>query len=73
MNNAINLNYFSFYSNFLMYIDFIDDNIKDDIECARMIFERNGFKNWKGWETRCKSKKVTEPNPLLPDIKNCAY
>ncbi|XP_017477855.1 PREDICTED: lysozyme-like isoform X3 [Rhagoletis zephyria] len=35
--------------------DFIDDNIADDVACAKTIFERVGFKNWPGWQTSCRN------------------
>ncbi|KAL5286038.1 hypothetical protein ACFFRR_007616 [Megaselia abdita] len=35
--------------------DFTDDYIDDDVECAKLIFERDGFKNWTNWEIRCKN------------------
>uniref|UniRef100_A0A0K8VAJ1 lysozyme n=1 Tax=Bactrocera latifrons TaxID=174628 RepID=A0A0K8VAJ1_BACLA len=35
--------------------DFLDDNIDDDVECAKRIFERNGFKYWSGWCASCRN------------------
>ncbi|XP_017051134.1 lysozyme isoform X2 [Drosophila ficusphila] len=35
--------------------DFSNDDIGDDIACARMIQEREGFKYWKGWERYCRN------------------
>lgn len=34
--------------------DFLDDNIQDDIACARRILDLQGFKYWKGWAKYCK-------------------
>lgn len=44
--------------------DFQNDNIQDDIACAKMIYNREGFKAWEGWTKKCKNK------PLL-NIGNC--
>ncbi|EDX07949.1 lysozyme c-1 [Drosophila simulans] len=35
--------------------DFSNDDISDDIACARMIQEREGFKYWKGWDRFCRN------------------
>ncbi|XP_054090674.1 lysozyme c-1 isoform X3 [Zeugodacus cucurbitae] len=35
--------------------DFLDDNIADDVACAKRIFERAGFKNWPGWKASCRN------------------
>lgn len=53
--------------------DFVDDIISDDIECAKKIYEKEGFKYWKRWENKCKTKVPTNPNPLLPNISKCNY
>ncbi|XP_066583186.1 lysozyme-like [Prorops nasuta] len=44
--------------------DFADDDITDDIECAKIIQDTEGFKAWDGWMKKCKNKP-------LPDISNC--
>ncbi|XP_044571297.1 lysozyme c-1 isoform X2 [Drosophila ananassae] len=35
--------------------DFSNDDIGDDIVCAKMIQEREGFKYWKGWDRFCRN------------------
>uniref|UniRef100_A0A034WDG6 lysozyme n=2 Tax=Bactrocera dorsalis TaxID=27457 RepID=A0A034WDG6_BACDO len=35
--------------------DFLDDNIDDDVVCAKRIFQRDGFKNWPGWSASCRN------------------
>nr|XP_031827757.1 lysozyme c-1-like [Nomia melanderi] len=47
--------------------DFADDDIRDDIVCAKMIMEAEGFKTWNGWVKKCKNKL---PNNL-PNISKC--
>ncbi|XP_076625064.1 lysozyme-like [Colletes latitarsis] len=44
--------------------DFADDNIQDDIVCAKTIMDREGFKSWDGWLKNCKNKP-------LPNIAKC--
>ncbi|KAK0093752.1 hypothetical protein PV326_012758 [Microctonus aethiopoides] len=44
--------------------DFSNDDISDDIVCAKKIHEMEGFKYWKGWMNKCKNKP-------LPDISSC--
>lgn len=44
--------------------EFLNDNIQDDIECAKKIFEQEGFKAWDGWVKKCKNKP-------LPNIAHC--
>lgn len=55
------------------FSDLLDDDIKDDIKCAKEVFNRSGLKSWKGWQNKCKSTKNTEPNKALPNLTNCAY
>ncbi|XP_076377123.1 uncharacterized protein LOC117223691 [Megalopta genalis] len=43
---------------------YADDNIQDDIVCAKMILENEGFKAWSGWVKKCKNKP-------LPNIASC--
>lgn len=38
--------------------DFLDDAIQDDIACAKIIVEREGFKSWDGWMKKCKDKPL---------------
>lgn len=44
--------------------DFLQDDIKNDIECAKTIYGRKGFDGWPGWQRKCKGKQ-------LPDITKC--
>ncbi|XP_018057638.1 PREDICTED: uncharacterized protein LOC108693278 [Atta colombica] len=44
--------------------DFLNDDIQDDIVCAKKIVYQDGFKAWDGWMKKCKNKP-------LPDISNC--
>lgn len=44
--------------------DFLNDNIQDDIACAKIIVAQEGFKSWNGWIKKCKDKP-------LPNIGNC--
>ncbi|XP_076241860.1 lysozyme c-1 [Calliopsis andreniformis] len=44
--------------------DFANDDIKDDIACAKIIHDREGFKAWDGWTKKCKNKP-------LPNIGKC--
>ncbi|XP_014474326.1 PREDICTED: lysozyme c-1-like [Dinoponera quadriceps] len=44
--------------------DFMNDDIQDDIACAKKIYNRDGFKAWDGWTKKCKNKP-------LPNIGNC--
>jgi lysozyme len=53
--------------------DLLNDDIRDDIKCAKEVFNRSGLKSWKGWELRCKSTSTTEKNKALPNLVNCAY
>ncbi|CAO1321986.1 unnamed protein product [Diamesa tonsa] len=46
--------------------DFLNEDIKDDIKCAKVIYNRNGFKGWKEWSSRCKNRP-------LPDVSKCSY
>lgn len=44
--------------------DFLNDDIQEDIACAKKIFDQDGFKAWDGWMKKCKNK-------TLPDISHC--
>lgn len=44
--------------------DFANDDIQDDVRCAKKIYDRDGFKAWNGWVKKCK-------NQPLPNIGNC--
>ncbi|PSN37595.1 Lysozyme c-1 [Blattella germanica] len=43
--------------------DLKDDSITDDIECAKLIYKRQGFKAWYGWRNKCQGS--------LPDLSKC--
>lgn len=47
---------------YLSLADLMSDNIKKAVECANLIFMREGFKAWKGWVTNCKAKPANVPN-----------
>lgn len=49
-----------------LFVDFLTEDVKDDIKCAKVIYNRYGFKYWKGWLSRCKSRP-------LPDVSKCSY
>lgn len=38
--------------------DFADDDIQDDIACAKKIYNQEGFKAWSGWLKNCKNKPL---------------
>lgn len=44
--------------------NFLDDDIRDDAACAKRIFDIDGFKVWKRWESYCKRKP-------LPPVSQC--
>jgi hypothetical protein len=46
--------------------DFLNDNIQDDIACAKVIATKEGFKYWKGWIKNCKNGK-------LPNLSDCVF
>lgn len=52
--------------NDVIFTDLVTDNIRKAVECANLIFQREGFKAWKGWVTHCKAKPENVPN-----IQNC--
>uniref|UniRef100_D3TQJ6 lysozyme n=1 Tax=Glossina morsitans morsitans TaxID=37546 RepID=D3TQJ6_GLOMM len=37
--------------------DFLNDDISDDVECAKRIFEQKGFQYWNGWSTYCRNQQ----------------
>lgn len=45
--------------------DFANDDIRDDIVCAKKIQNLDGFKAWSGWVKNCKKKP-------LPNIQKCS-
>lgn len=45
--------------------DFANDDIRDDIACAKKIQSLEGFKAWDGWVKNCKKKP-------LPNIQKCS-
>ncbi|XP_072946406.1 lysozyme c-1-like isoform X2 [Epargyreus clarus] len=46
----------------------LDDDIRDDTACAVKIFNREGFKYWSLWSTRCKSPAI---NHITTEIYKC--
>ncbi|XP_058053684.1 lysozyme c-1-like [Anopheles bellator] len=44
--------------------DFLNDDLTDDAECAKLIYKDGGFAAWKGWVSKCKQKP-------LPDLSSC--
>ncbi|XP_053620323.1 lysozyme c-1-like [Plodia interpunctella] len=48
----------------------LDDDIIDDTQCASLIAEREGFKYWPQWNTRCKNDDfITQEIYKCPDLK----
>lgn len=43
--------------------DLTNNNISDDIQCAKKIHRRHGFRAWYGWRNKCQSH--------LPDLSKC--
>ncbi|XP_041971970.1 lysozyme-like isoform X2 [Aricia agestis] len=47
----------------------LDDDIRDDTACAVTIFNREGFKYWTQWTTRCKNNNlITNEIYKCPDL-----
>ncbi|XP_039749190.1 lysozyme-like isoform X3 [Pararge aegeria] len=47
----------------------LDDDIRDDTECAVTIFHREGFKYWNQWTNRCKNDNhITNEIYKCPDL-----
>uniref|UniRef100_A0A1E1WBC1 Lysozyme n=1 Tax=Pectinophora gossypiella TaxID=13191 RepID=A0A1E1WBC1_PECGO len=47
----------------------LDDDIRDDTECAVNIFHKEGFKYWPKWTTRCKNDNfITTEIYKCPDL-----
>ncbi|XP_055621736.1 lysozyme c-1-like isoform X2 [Toxorhynchites rutilus septentrionalis] len=44
--------------------DFLDDDLKNDIDCVKKIQMQYGFNGWSVWQKKCKGKE-------LPDISKC--
>ncbi|XP_052899309.1 lysozyme c-1-like [Anopheles moucheti] len=42
----------------------INDDITDDIMCAKLIIKRHGFNAWDGWKYFCQGKQ-------LPSVNSC--
>uniref|UniRef100_A0A182R788 lysozyme n=1 Tax=Anopheles funestus TaxID=62324 RepID=A0A182R788_ANOFN len=42
----------------------LNDDITDDINCAKLIFKRHGFTAWYGWKDHCSGK-------TLPSVASC--
>lgn len=40
-------------------IGLINDDISDDITCAKKIYARHGFNAWYGWKNKCKGKDLS--------------
>ncbi|KAA0193880.1 hypothetical protein HAZT_HAZT003128 [Hyalella azteca] len=36
-----------------------DNDIADDVKCAKKIFGRHGFNAWYGWKNNCKGKNLS--------------
>ncbi|XP_023228018.1 lysozyme c-1-like [Centruroides sculpturatus] len=46
---------------------FLDDNLDDDIKCAKKIYNRHKFDAWYAWKNNCKGKD------LKVYVKDCKY
>lgn len=47
--------------------DFLDDDLENDIACARKILLQEGFKHWKKWERNCRDINK------LPNVAQCLH
>nr|AFZ78837.1 C-type lysozyme-2 [Coptotermes formosanus] len=39
----------------------LDENVADDIACAKKIYARHGFSAWYGWKNKCKNPPAVTP------------
>ncbi|XP_067135997.1 lysozyme c-1-like [Centruroides vittatus] len=46
---------------------FLDNNIRDDIKCAKLIYKRHKFNAWYGWKNRCRGKNMRSY------VRGCKY
>ncbi|XP_047000872.1 lysozyme-like [Schistocerca americana] len=44
--------------------DLLNNNLSDDVRCAKKIFQQHGFRGWSGWRRNCDGKP-------LPNISRC--
>ncbi|XP_049815887.1 lysozyme-like [Schistocerca nitens] len=44
--------------------DLLNNDLSDDVRCAKKIFQRHGFRGWYGWRNKCDGKS-------LPDVSRC--
>ncbi|XP_015515022.1 lysozyme [Neodiprion lecontei] len=44
--------------------DLLDDDITDDVRCAKKIYRRHKFYAWNGWKNGCLNK-------VIPDVHYC--
>ena len=49
---------------YMFSADLLNDDITDDIKCAKLIHKRHGFNAWYGWKNHCNGKK-------LPNVSSC--
>lgn len=49
---------------YILFSDFLDDKLDDDIACAMKVFDKYGFKNWLKWEEKCKKQNI-------PNLSEC--
>jgi hypothetical protein len=55
----------NFFSNFFFFFkDLLNDDISDDVKCAKLIYRRHQFSAWYGWKSKCNGK-------ALPNVSNC--
>lgn len=52
--------------NSLINSELLDDDITDDIVCAKKIYRRQGYAAWYGWKNNCKGK-------VLPSVDDCFW
>ncbi|XP_046750420.1 lysozyme-like [Diprion similis] len=45
----------------------VNDDISDDIQCAKKIYNSQGWSAWEGWTKSCKNKSPSQ----LPNFINC--
>lgn len=38
-----------------IFVDFLTDDISQDVECAKKLFSLRGFQYWNGWNTYCRN------------------
>lgn len=51
---------------FIMFTDLTNEDLTDDVACAKKVFDQLGFLGWEGWKRSCYKRTLYDVSRCYP-------